>query len=945
MSEKPLSNEFVEDSDDEGVTTAAAPAVDADNNDEHPSTSDKKRARDDDDDEEDEEDDEEDDEDDDDEEDEEDEDGEVGNSRRPRKKARRRVNQFIDMEAEVEDDEDELEDDEDELAREDGFIQEEGHPDDVDNLRADNDRIHRGLDRQRAEEAEMDAHEMAARLKERYGRSARSKYSGDSAIVPQRLLMPDISGPKIWGVRVKLGKEKSIIMTMLRRAKDWERAGTPLTIYSAFERESLGGYVYVEADNVASVLTAVNGILGVYMGKNAKPLLIPLEEMTQLLTVQKKIKELLPGAWVRPKRGPYAGDLARVENISENGLAATLKLVPRINYAKEETTKGPSGREVKVKMTIKNRPPPRLFNEMDAQKGAQHKTFQRRGKNVFQFGSDTFENGYLIKDFPIRALSQDNVDPRLEEITALEQGRDDEQGLDLHQIAQSLRSTEQTQIFSLGDQVEVTNGEARGTVGKVRQVIGDIITIKPADQDLGDIDVPTRSLRKKFVQGDRVKVINGRYKDETGSVIKTYNDQVILYADTSNSEITVFTKDLTIAENSVAPQSAGQYKLQDLVQLDATTVGVITHIERGLVRVLDQNGIKKTLLPQQIPLKIDQRKPVATDSHGSEIRVGDQVKEVDGEGRNGTILHIYRSWVFLTNHEYHENAVFVLRCVKVATINAKGGRPTSDGGAGDKMSRDMKPPPNVAMPSRGGRDRVIGHNVTIAQGPHKGLMGIVKDTTDTQARVELHTGFRIISVTKDKLRIKTQDGRSLTYAEFVGSRGGQRGPPGAFGRGDRGGSAAPRDAPAWARGNATPAWQAAKTPAWQGNGFAGGDGGRTPAWAQGSRTPAWSMADGGRTPAWNASSRTPAYGLNDGGRTPAWNASARTPMHGGATPAWNASARTPAAPWDRPSQERAAPWDQVQTPGAISAPTPGATDAATPWGGDDEEPSYAPASP
>jgi transcription elongation factor SPT5 len=53
-----------------------------------------------------------------------------------------------------------------------------------------------------------------------------------------------------------------------------------------------------------------------------------------------------------------------------------------------------------------------------------------------------------------------------------------------------------------------------------------------------------------------------------------------------------------------------------------------------------------------------------------------------------------------------------------------------------------------------GRDRAIGKTVTVRKGPYKGLLGIVKDTTDTQARVELHSKSRIITVDKDMLSIK-----------------------------------------------------------------------------------------------------------------------------------------------------------------------------------------------
>lgn len=48
---------------------------------------------------------------------------------------------------------------------------------------------------------------------------------------------------------------------------------------------------------------------------------------------------------------------------------------------------------------------------------------------------------------------------------------------------------------------------------------------------------------------------------------------------------------------------------------------------------------------------------------------------------------------------------------------------------------------------------LIGKTVRITQGPYKGYVGIVKDATDTTARVELHTKCQTISVDLVRLTI------------------------------------------------------------------------------------------------------------------------------------------------------------------------------------------------
>ena len=170
-------------------------------------------------------------------------------------------------------------------------------------------------------------------------------------------------------------------------------------------------------------------------------------------------------------------------------------------------------------------------------------------------------------------------------------------------------------------------------------------------------------------------------------------------------------------------------------------------------------------MPSQISNKIERRRhAVATDRNGSEIRHDDTVREVGGEQKQGVIIHIYRSFLFLHNREQTENSgIFVVRATNVATVAAKGGRVTQGGSNGPDLTK-MNPAMqrnggangNGAMPppKSFGRDRALGQTVTIRRGPYKGLLGIVKDTTDLEARVELHTKSKTITVAKDTLGFK-----------------------------------------------------------------------------------------------------------------------------------------------------------------------------------------------
>ncbi|KZF26193.1 transcription elongation factor Spt5 [Xylona heveae TC161] len=891
-----------------------------------------------------EEDEEERDEEDEDEEEEEEDDDEEEISGHRRKRARRdRRNQFLDVEAEVDEDEDEEVEDDEELAP-DGFIA-DTHPDDLADLPAGaeiDDRRHRELDRRRELEAGLDAEKQAAAYKERYGRSR--PVATDSVVVPKRLLLPSVDDPSIWGVRCKPGKEREVIFGIMKRVEERVMTKAPLMVTAAFERGgTMTGYIYVEARKQADVLTALDGLSNVY--PRTKTILVPIKEMPDLLRTTKS-KTLEPGMYVRIKRGKYQGDLAQIDEVETNGLEVSLRIVPRLDYGMNEDANAPiADAAAKRKRAgfgannLAGRAPQRLFSEAEAKK--KHLKYLQQVSTLdrkhWSYLGETYINGFLIKDMKIQHLQTEDVNPTLEEVTKFTAGAEDgTENLDLAALAASLKASTATASYLPGDMIEVYDGEQRGVCGKAVSVHGDIVTLNVTEGELvgQTIEAPIKCLRKRFREGDHVKVVGGsRFRDEVGMVVRISDDRVTLISDASMQEITVFSKDLREAADAGGTGKVGNFELHDLVQLDSATVACIIKVDRESLRVLDQHGSVRFVLPSQIPTRLDRRRnAVATDRNGSEIRTDDTIRETGGEGRQGQIMHIYRSYIFAHNREQAENAgIFVVRTTNVATVAAKGGRVTGAASHGPDLSKmnpavqrnggvngggggAMPPPRNF------GRDRLLGKTVAVRKGPYKGLLGIVKDTTDTEARIELHSKSKVISVPKESLSIKDPvTGQSIEFNKFSGGRGRGGGGPGAGpARGSFGGATPSRVPTDWQgsrtpmasaiSGGRTPAWgSGGRTPAWSGAGAGAGAGGRTPAWKQdafgggatGGRTPAWGAADGNRTVNPYDGSRT-AYG--SGGRTPAWNPGARTPYGGsamdrdpyGSSDSFGSGAKTPA---------------------------------------------------
>ncbi|KID77617.1 Transcription elongation factor SPT5 [Metarhizium brunneum] len=900
------------------------------------------------------------DEDEDDDDDDDDEDIQQGHRR---KRRRDRRNAFFDIEAEV-DDEDEGEDEEKDGEEIEDFIDNE-HPDDIaESARLDDDRRHRELDRRREMEASLDAEKQAEILRQRYGNRRPAKGFGDSAVVPKRLLLPSVDDPSIWAVRCKEGKEREVVLSIMKRIE--ERIGTKdeLAITAAFERGGaqsvMKGFIYVEAQRQTDILVALDGMLNVY--PRSKMTLVDIKDMPELLRVT-KTPTLEPGAWVRLRRpAKHGGDLAQVLDVTENGLEARVRFIPRLDYGMRDEALSSTSSDGKRKRpgAAGPRPPQRLFSEIEARKRHPRYIQGNPSTNTWSYMGDEFENGFQVKDVKIQQLVVTDVNPSLEEVTRFASGAEDgTENLDLKALAASLKDSNTLVTYLPGDIIEVYSGEQKGVVGKATNVQGDIVTMSVTEGDLEGqtIEVPIKGLRKRFKIGDHVKVIGGsKFRDEVGTVVKISEDRVTLLTDQTNTEVTVFSKDLREASDIGGQGSLGQFSLHDLVQLDPTTVGCIVKIDRESLVVLDQYGDTRQLMPSQISNKLPKRKQaVAADREGSEIRLDDVVKEFTGQHRQGKIIHIHRSYVFLHTNDSNENAgVFVTKSSMVNTVAAKGGRVNAASSGPDlsamnpalkihKNGGNSKPSQPVKM---FGRDRAINQTAIIKKGPYKGLLGIVKDTTDTHARVELHTKGKTITVPRDSLSFKDK-----TTGATIDINGRGRGAPGggfARGGGDKipgwqGGSRTPIGTgssdrvPAW--GSRTPA-AGGRTPAWKAQDYSGS---RTPAWADGSRTvnpydgSRTAYGSGSRTPAWQSGARTPAVGdaFGAGSRTPAYaGGGADGWASGSKTPAWGASAPTPGASgndsWGYTPGATTGAYD-APTPGAaIGAPTPGAMNAPTP---------------
>lgn len=842
----------------------------------------------------------------------------------PLKKQRRERNRFLDIEAEVSDDDDDEEEDEDsELVRE-GFIT---HGDDEDDEieQVKDDRLHRQLDQNLQKSSEEDAQKLAKELRERYGRSNAKQYrvAAQDEYVPQRFMLPSVDTAIIWGVRCRLGKEKELVKKLFKKKLNLDKSmgAKKLKILSIFQRDSFGGRIYIEAPKQSVIEKFCNGVPDIYVNQK---LLISVQELPLLLKSSKSDDVRLdPGTYVRIKRGIYKGDLAVVQQISDNNLECMLKVVPRLDYGKNDEV-DPQTQRVKTKrIKFAQRPSPQLFNPTMALRMDQANLYKRDEKH-FTYRNEDYIDGYLIKVFKIQYLTTKDIHPTVEELARF--GSKDG-GVDLTTISQTIKKAQASKaMFQPGDRVEILNGEQRGSKGIVIRSSTDIISVLLIGFNAKPLGFPISSLRKIFEPGDHVSVMSGNHQGDAGLVLVVKNGQVTFVSDQTRENLTITANNLTKSMDSTPTSS--EYALHDIVELSAKSIACVIQAGHNIFKVLDDSGKVSTVTKGSILKKINtlRSKIAAVDGGGKEIRIGDTVIEKIGARREGQVLYVQSHLIFIVSKKIVENAgVFAVNPMNVEAVASKENMVNNKldlSKMNPEIAAKMGGRSQAAQPVQVGRDVALNKTVRIRTAGYKGQLGIVKDVNGEMAIVELHSKNKHITVNKSRLTyFNHEGGDGITYDELVNRRGRMPHPrmgpsyvsaPRSMATGIQVGAAASALSggvtPGWNNidGGKTPAvgshamgttsvWGGASTWGGQGSGGAstwGGQTGSTSTWGgQTGATSAWGGASNwGNKSNWGGASNW-ALG-NDNGASSTWGAGDKS-TYGGVS-AWGNQGRASA---------------------------------------------------
>ncbi|XP_050430817.1 transcription elongation factor SPT5-like isoform X2 [Adelges cooleyi] len=607
----------------------------------------------------------------------------------------------------------------------------------------------------------------------------RRKYSDDTSVaikhfgnagvgliseITKQTLLPGVKDPNLWMVKCRIGEEKQTALLLMRKTIAYQFTDNPLQIKSAVSPEGVKGYIYIEAYKQTHVKSAIENISSLKMGI-WKQQIVPINEMTDILKVVKIQSSFQPKQWVRFKKGYYKDDIAQVDYMNMAQSNVHLKLIPRIDYTKLRgalrSTMGPDY----LKRKRRRRPGAKLFDP-EAVRAIGGEVTSDGDFMVFE-GNRYNRKGFLFKDFYINLISTEEVQPTLSELEKFEDATENED------IAVPIINTDNSannQAISGGDNVEVCTGELINLRGKVLSIDGNMVTIMPEHKDLKlPLEFTANELCKYFKQGDHVRVLGGRFKGDTGLVVRVTHKCVVMFSDVSMHEMEVLPRDLQLCKDTASGvDSIGQFQWGDLVQLDLNNVGVIVRIEHEKVQVLSMTGKLIKAKSQTLLKKKEHKNTIGVDAHGNSLQRKDVIKVIDGPhtGMQGEIQHLYRHHVFLYSRLMTNNGgIFVCRLRHVTLAGNSIDKSTSlqNGSStlGITSPRHIPGCPSGYGRYGGGvsyesrkfdgvrRDKeLIGQTIRITSGPYKGAVGMVKDSTECTARVELHSPCQTISVDK-----------------------------------------------------------------------------------------------------------------------------------------------------------------------------------------------------
>ncbi|CAA7033948.1 unnamed protein product [Microthlaspi erraticum] len=263
-------------------------------------------------------------------------------------------------------------------------------------------------------EEEINEEEFDRMMEERYKPgSGFIRYADDDvkSSIEMDALVPTAQDPPIWKVKCVIGREKHLVFCLMHKFVELRKIGTNLQILSVFAVDHVKGFVFIEAEKEHDLLEACKSLTGIYA---TRMVLLPKADAPNLLTVQRKTKNVVEGTWARVKGGIYKGDLAQVVAMSDSKNKALIKLIPRIDV-NALTQKYGGGAFVQKGLT----PAPRLISSSELEEFRpliQSRRDRDTGMTFEHLDGLMLKDGFLYKKVSLDSISSWGTKPSKEEI-------------------------------------------------------------------------------------------------------------------------------------------------------------------------------------------------------------------------------------------------------------------------------------------------------------------------------------------------------------------------------------------------------------------------------------------------------------------------------------------------------------------------------------------------
>ncbi|EFC40993.1 predicted protein [Naegleria gruberi] len=554
--------------------------------------------------------------------------------------------------------------------------------------------------------------------------------------------LPTPEDPKLFLVKCKQGKEKEAVMTLLQKhfsVKHSPNKKDRLLITSALFIEGFKGKIYIEAQKEVHVRHAIEGLSHLIYESGIK--LVPLKEMPDVLNVNQlstKIQDISVGKWVRVKRGTYKGDIGKVHDVDKARGYCVVVLVPRIDYTGQSSGK---------------RPPQRLFNKELLPQTEQEKVEDAKDQITYSvYQGNKFHDGYVYKHIHLKSLETKDIIPTNSELQIYYQNESPSTAISLS------RKT----YFKRGDNVRVIKGELRGMVGQITNIDEEsqVITMLPKSNDINTpLQFTSNQLQKHFSVGQFCRVVGtGKWEGESGYIVRVSedDDSIVLYNEVRRCDMNVYSNEIQETTTVASENKLGNYSLFDMVRLDSQTMGVIVKFDSNKntsdaqVQVVDNNDVLRQVKLQELGRKQNTKAGYkAPDKSKHLVGISDTVKVIDPTsvhfGREGVVKQVFRKFLFCCSIDLIQNAgIFAVpasHCELRGARNRQILNSQTSGAAGNTTNKR-----GFVFTKRRRNHPFTNKTAIITKGPYKGYLGIVKDATDTTARIELHSQNKIINV-------------------------------------------------------------------------------------------------------------------------------------------------------------------------------------------------------